>query len=256
MAQGDVTFALGIPHAPWKPERVESFARLGKALFGPHVPVETQGADKLRYRVFSDREPNWVWSYKLWSWACETGATHLLQLQDDAIVAPDFWRHLRAMVAAVPDGVIGLESVHPVAAQCVGPWYTTPDMLIGPGYVVPIPQLRMFLEWRSILRKGAIESVSEDTMLGLWTFFTGRRIWHPTPTIIDHDTDLPSTYGNDGHKYRRPEFTWSRGGKSLPASWKPFNTPSVTRFYESTPRLARRWIVGATEEDYQRWLKM
>jgi hypothetical protein len=50
--------------------------------------------------------------------------------------------------------------------------------------------------------------LSEDTMLGLWCAVTRRKVYHPIPTPIDHDTSIPSTYGNDEHHYRKPLVTW------------------------------------------------
>jgi hypothetical protein len=245
MAKEAVTFALGIPHTPWRPERVESFERLQEQL----------GSCSDEYvRVFSDREPNWSWSSKMWRWATETDASHFLTLQDDAIVAPDFWRHLRNLTSAVPDQIIGLESVHPASQSVPGCWYRTPDCLIGVGYVVPMQTLRDFLEWRSKLRKGAIETITEDTMLGLYAMHTGRGVWHPVPTIIDHDTELPSTYDNDAHMFRRPLVTWDH--REIPRDWTPREVTALPRFYKATPKHLRRWVVGATEEDFQRWLAM
>lgn len=252
-----ITFALGIPHASWKPERKKSLFELalcladeGRGQFLSEGHGSLGGSDA---RIFADREPNYAWSGKLWKWASETDATHLLQLQDDALVCPEFWAQLHAMVSAVPDKVIGLESAHPVAKDLPDTWYTTPDMLIGVGYVVPTTLLQEFLVWRSTeLRPGGLESVNEDQLLGLWCFVTGRKIWHPVPTIIDHDTSLPSTYGNDEHQDRRPTVTWK--DRPLPGTWRPGVVVHAPRFYRDTPRLARRWVKGATEEDYQRWI--
>ena len=243
-----VSVALGIPHAPWRSERIVSYRRLASQLL-ENVSIELAG-----HRVFADREPNYSWSAKLWQWAVDTGATHLLQLQDDVIVAPNFWSHLGRMLEGVPNGVIGLEAVHPNVANVTGCWYKTYDCLIGVGYVVPTTLLRDFLEWRSKLRKGAIESVSEDTLLGVWCMVTDHGVWHPVPTIVDHDVDLPSTYGNDAHGHRKPLVTWQ--DRPVTMCWKPVGVPNLGRFYEATPRLARRWIVGATEEGYQRWMEM
>lgn len=241
MAQETVTFALGIPHTPWKPERVKSFERLRDQLvtFGEAT------------KVFTDREPNYYWSERMWGWATKANATHFLTLQDDAIVCPDFWRRLRSMVYAVPDQIIGLEAIHPHGKNVQGCWYRTKDCLVGVGYVMPMNVLRDFLEWRSKLRKGGIETITEDTLIGVYALSTGRDIWHPKPTIIDHDTELPSTYKNDEHKYRRPSVTWK--DEPLPVDWTPRDVPQIGRFYEASARMARRWIPGATEENYQRW---
>ena len=243
----DVSFALAIPHTPWKTERRESLERLTDALeIGDGQPFLHH------FRTFCDREANYVWSEKLWTWAAGSGCSHLLQLQDDAIVAPNFWTHLRAMVEANPLHVIGLEAAHPHGPNVEGCWYATTDMLIGVGYIVPIPALREFLEWRGKLRKGAVESLNEDQMLGLWCFVTERFIYHPVPTLIDHDTEIPSTYKNDDHQHRRPTVTWR--DRPMPEWWTANRVPNFGRFYQATPKLARRWVPGVTEEDFAKWV--
>ncbi len=255
------TFALAIPHTPWIPERVASLRRLKGQLgidascisyasatnFSHHHGEPTHG-----YREFRDREPNRAWSEKLWAWGLDTGAEYMVQLQDDVIVAPEFWTHLHAMVATWPDRIIGLESVHDMAPRVLedgSHWYTTADMLIGVGYVIPRGTLALFLDWRRHLVDGW--ECHEDTLLGVYCLATGTRIWHPVPTVIDHDVGLASTYGNDAHTHRRPTRTLARGGSC--DGWpRAQHTPHLGRFYSHTPQLARRIVRDVTREHYSR----
>jgi hypothetical protein len=140
------TIALAIPHTPWIPERVESRNHLLDAL-----GIDTMGYDPgtraempaFAFSMFCDREANKVWSQRMFRWAIATGATHLLQLQDDALVAPRFWPILRAMIEAQPNRIIGLEATHPltpVQHRAGRRWYRD-HWLIGVGYVIPCWQL-------------------------------------------------------------------------------------------------------------------
>lgn len=248
------SIAIAIPTtADWMPERAASLARLREGLspFPPYV-----GA----VREFRDREPNREWSRKLWTWGLEVGADYLLQLQDDVIVAPRFWDHLSAMLAAVPDEIIGLEAAHPwgprLAASGVR-WYTTADMLIGVGYVIPHAVLDEFLRWRaSELVDGW--HADEDMLLCCFCMATGRRIWSPIPTVIDHDVELASNYGHENHTHRRPSVTWK--DKPIPLAdigpsilaWTPNGTPHLGRFYDHTPALCRRIVRGFGEDQFWR----
>lgn len=226
-----VSFCIGIPNTPWIPERRVSLGHLWEAL-------DLDDDDKV-FKVFDEKEPNWSWSQKLWGWATTTECTHLLQIQDDVKVGPEFWPTLQAMVEARPFDVIGLESVLPAGET----WYSTADGLIGVAYVFPVPLIREFLTWRATeLRGEGYKFLNEDQVLGLWCFVTGRQILHPSTTIIDHDTSLSSTYGNDRHPHRRPARTSVRGDP-LPASWNGF-VIHVGRFYQDTPGLARKWVKG------------
>lgn len=250
-----ISLALAIPHTPWIPARVESVRRLREEL--------GYMASGSLYREFTDREPNYVWSARMWTWGAETDATHFLTLQDDAIVAPHFWPALRAMIEAVPDQVIGLEVVHraaPALAAQGHRFFTTTDCLIGVGYVLPTELLRAFFEWRSTaLNEGAIEAITEDTLLAIWCMVTGHRIWHPLPTIIDHDTTLESNYGNDSHQNRRPLVRWDTHPEcplEHAQNWCQGPAPvHLGRFYQATPGLAAKWVKDYGPEDYARHMR-
>lgn len=256
--------ALAISHTPWVPARVESLGRLVEQL-GPLGRTDLPGTE---VRVFSDRAPNWAWSEEMWRWGAETQAQHVVFLQDDVIVAPNFFPALHAMLEAVPDQVIGLEAAHPYGKRLAlegHRWYTTGDFLVGPGYVLPRALLGEFLKWRrDALRPHAVEYITEDTMIGLWCWCTRRRIWHPIPTIIDHDLTIESTYGNGAHKHRRPSVTWKDTdvvgfelGALENAEWwergygdfgdsgpeEPHQgPPHLGRVYNATPWTARMWL--------------
>lgn len=224
-----ITFSLAISHTPWIEERVRSVHRLLEELgvlayededpdTGSLIAHGLTCPDAIDVRLVSDRAPNDQWSERMWKRSAETDATHCLFLQDDVEVAPRFWAALRAIVETRPDDIIGLEVAHPIARPLAGEdvrLFTTADMLVGPGYVIPRDVLVEFLIWRAEKLRdgwrtaaGGKPAITEDTMIGVFALTTGRRIVHPIPTIIDHDTSIPSTYGNDWHTNRRPHVTW------------------------------------------------
>jgi hypothetical protein len=239
-----MTFALAIPHCPWLSERVQTLNRL-KSELGPHDPAF----------VFGEREPNWSWSGKLWQWGLDTGADYLVQLQDDCIVDGQFWQRLQMMVDAVPDQIIGLETAHPLARHLYETghqWCTTADGLIGVGYVLPRAVLAEFMAWRSKLPETAVRAINEDTLIDVWAYTVGRKVWHPLPTIIDHDTQVRSVYANDHHPNRRPVASTIMG--DLPkGDWS--NTVGVRHlglFYGVTvPTAAQQLTPGLMRVDDQ-----
>jgi hypothetical protein len=206
-----IAVALGLPHTPWIPERVKSFDRLRRTL-------DASGSAE-HGKVFDERESNRVWPGKLWRGGIMTGASHLLQLQDDVIPCEKFWPVYRAMLEAVPDQIIGLEANHPLGPEMYRTgrrWYRTRAWLVGVGYSWPLDPklpngLPAFVRWCDA-NPELVEANNEDSLVNLWAQAHGFDIWHPVPTIIDHDTGVPSTYGNDGHHewsmHRRPTVTW------------------------------------------------
>lgn len=214
-----------MPHAPWISARVESLARLLTELFVPaHIPID--GASQLcmsgtladgltRLRVFDEKCPNWKWSRDLWAWAAETSATHLVQLQDDVITAPNFWAALSAMVEAMPNQIIGLQGAHEkfrTLAKEGHRWASSSAWMVGVGYIIPRETLPALLAYRDGLPAAVVQATNEDDLISRFCMDTGHMIMHPIPTIIDHDTSIESTYGNGEHMFRRPTVTWREYG--------------------------------------------
>lgn len=205
-------FVVGYPHTPWIPARVESMARLEREL-DIHESI-------VAARQFTEKAPNWKWSGDMWRWAlaqCEaTGASHFLSIQDDARVAPRFWQALRAMVIANPHAALGLEAVHPagpaIAVRGLR-WYSTCAWLIGVAYVLPVRFLRELLVWRDAQPSWRIRQTNEDTLINDFCGEHGHRVFHPVPTIVDHDVAIASTYENDLDTHRRPTVTWRDGAR-------------------------------------------
>jgi hypothetical protein len=264
------SIALAVPWCPWIPERVESMKRLRAALGITAMAMPSSIPDD-GYREFTDKAPNDQWSEAVWTWlATSTRADWCLQLQEDALVAPNFWPALAAFLWDLPKSadLVGLQVPHhaaPALARDGVRRFTTADMLIGVGYLVRRTALAEFLSWRDALREGwrtpvppqGLPSLTEDTMLAVWAMTTGRRIWHPIPTLVDHDTSMRSVWGNDAAANRRSLVTWrdcDLDVKTLedPRTWNRGPVPHLGRFYDATPAMALRWIPGFTSADYQR----
>lgn len=216
------TIALCIPHTPWVPVRVEAMKRLKESL-GLRFSDPFADAKRLRdesgpqhYLELTDKAPNDVWSVAMWKWMLKTGADFCLTLQDDALVAPCFWPALRAMLTQLPKGhVLGLSGVHPMAREIARRghrWYRTKSWVIGWAYGWWREDLERFLEWR-LSDEGekvtqAILPNGEDALQNIYIPSHGLDVWHPVPTIVDHDTSIDSSYDNDDHGHRRPWVTW------------------------------------------------
>lgn len=191
------TFSLAVPHTPWVPARVESVKRL--------APVLDE-----RHRIFTERAPNWQWSRTVWRWMADQAADYAVQLQDDVIPAPHFWSTLEAMCAATNAPAIGLHAGHPagpsLAAQGAR-WYRTRSWVVGVGYVLRGDIACALADYRDAHEDEAKQH-NEDDFIGRFLAARGIDVWHPIPSIIDHDVSVPSTYGNDAHTLRRPSVLW------------------------------------------------
>ncbi len=245
-----VSFSITITHDMSKPERRASHLRLLEQL------EENDGAIVESSVTESTPGPWWVWSELQWSKAAELDVDASIFLQDDVEASPDFWTVVDAMVRGRPDDIIALSCAHPAARTIFmqgKPGYTTTDGLIGIGYIFPQVVLREFVEWRlTELAKGALQRIVDDALINVFAMATGRAIFHPVPTVIDHDLEIASTntVEKDGRRtddgaYRRPLVTWRdfdrapvepTKGPVLDAmhdpEWWAQEVPHLGRFYE------------------------
>jgi hypothetical protein len=205
------SFALAIPHAPWIPERAENMRRLsrepGLTCFEDDFCTWT--------KIFDEKAPWPERSVRRWEWAISTGATHFVQLEDDVVVAPHFWRSLAAMVRAWPEDTICLASTHSMAPMVVAQGrrsYFTPR-LIGWGCAWPMPRTAAILAHAKEGHLAAFASrpgkPCEDTFLAEFFVQRGIPIRHPCPTIVDH-LHMVSTNGEDFdlHTNTQASVTW------------------------------------------------
>lgn len=197
--------AISVAHAAHVPERADRCKRmLGQLGF---FRGDWSGTIVHSAHIETHRGPPHEWSLRQWQGAlADERAAHALLLNDDLILCDDFLATLERVIEARPNHIINLYNTHALAHEAVRrglSWLTSVDGLIGNAYVLPVPALRAFLDWReNALTTGTVEELSEDQLLNLWAMANGFLIWHTVPALVDHDTSIPSCYGNI--QMRRP----------------------------------------------------
>jgi hypothetical protein len=179
------------------------------------------------YREFTEKAP---WPERMltrWKWALETQKDWFLALEDDVVVAPDFWRILEAMCIAWPNEFIGLSATHSlgpsVALQGRRSYYT--PKLLGWAWACPMYVLEALYE-KAI--SGDLESFSsthpqdcEDSYIirslfdvpGLPNGVKQLMPRYPVPTITDQ-LYLPTTNPlmpngeSDNYTHMKASVTW------------------------------------------------
>lgn len=224
--------ALAIPHLPDGGARDASMQRL-RARLGIReemLPIEDY------YREFTEKLPNHEWAHRVWTWFasredCEWG----VQLQDDTLT-PDgkyFWPILRAQLAAALGDVVGLATVHPRAPALLRAghrWFRTRAWTIGWGVAYRTRWVRdVLLPWREQVLEHALVS-NEDSFVNDCVAAHGGSVYHPIPSLVDHDLSLESTYASvdDGHRRSTVYLlsnmhasTFDVGEMSSPDFWRP-----------------------------------
>jgi SAM-dependent methyltransferase len=200
-------FSIHILHNPRRPERVKSLTRLTKAVGGFPAIHDDPGSDA------QFNEYRWEWAI-----GC-TQDSHAVFLDDDVEVCPNFREAVAKVIAAKPGEVIGLHAIHPqcaLAGRAGEQWVTSDDATYGPAMIIPIPVLREFLEWRraalkpeEVARGGPQGNVGSDVLVGLFCMESGRKVWHPVPTLTDQDASIPSNFGHDADDgTKRTVWNW------------------------------------------------
>jgi|HubBroStandDraft_6_1064221.scaffolds.fasta_scaffold101732_2 hypothetical protein len=206
--------AIALPHLlPCSDARAQSFARLVEGLtsqkpdFSDWKQEET--VEIIGPKVFSDKEPNWSWAAKMWDWSEETGADFLLTLQDDVILAAEFWPWLMHVIEEKVSGTVSyaicLHNPHPAAKMLYRGGFdaiVSKDMWIGVANLIPRELLIRFNLWRRGLGEKA-HQITEDSLFAAWCLKSGTKIMSPIPTYVQHDVSVGgSLYGNDKHRNR------------------------------------------------------
>jgi len=196
------TFALGVSHCPWLPDRAANMKIVRPLLKSRGVP----------YYEETGRAPNNVWSRRLWGWGVSQPVTHGIYAQDDLRFADVFWGVVEAMVRAVPNRIIALIGNHPMSEQALAQghvWYRCCETL-GSGYIVPTTMMREYLQWYDALPPGFAAGNCEDYLLSRWQYETGRRAWCPIPAVIQtQDEAIKTSNPRVEYPFRRSYLDWT-----------------------------------------------
>ena len=221
---------LGIPtSAAFRPERRASLDRLRMQL-GPWTN------DASTYFEVADKCPHPDWSRRLWETGRDMTAgdptAQFVTIQDDVVVPDNFAAILQAIYSIWPDRIVSLFNVHPISrelARAGGKMYRSRAFVLGVGYSIPGSLMVEFCEFRK-RNDQAARMRSEDSFVALWAVETGRDIYHPMPSLVEHDLSMPSTWGADQH-----------GNRSATVSFRDYSAAELERpdfwVHPGTPRL-------------------
>jgi hypothetical protein len=118
-------------------------------------------------------------------------ASHHLTFNDDVLPFPGFWQAVHAMVDLLPDQIICLLTTRRVPTDRLiaegRSWFVSDGNLWGAGVLYPAAVL---LEARAWIDAHISEAYPhDDGAVGLWCRATGRKIWHPVWSLIEHVGD-------------------------------------------------------------------
>ena len=195
-----------------------------------------------------DTEPEVIWDRHGDRWdtgrramqAYGPGATHMLVIQDDAIVSRDLVAGVERALRQVPASSgtptpLSLytgrrKAFRKVLHQHVGArrvsWLTMPSLYWGVGVVMPVELIGPMIAWGD----GHPEIPNYDLRMGAWLASEGITVWYPWPSLVDH-RHSPSLVAGRSSSRRRHAYRfigteksalsqrWDRGVAKIP-HWK------------------------------------
>jgi hypothetical protein len=228
----NVWTSLGVIHAPHAPDREEMLDRLLHRLHP--LPKRV-----LPLCVHQELEPPRMWARRAWQWALSTSADFHVVINDDVNAPPIFWPALSAMLEHLPPRtVLGLATVSPAQTEWHARgerWLTDGHGVVGWAYGMWREDMQLLVDEEAKLPpdhrspghdecKPDCPHWHEDSWMTETLSKHGRSVWHPIPSIVQHDTTLASMYGNDHHKTRRAPVTWEQFTDEQvcsPDFWRP-----------------------------------
>lgn len=123
--------------------------------------------------------------------------THLLLLQDDALLCKDFVATVEAIGAAVPNEWVSLFTTSKKAARAHenGARWVTCDRTWGVANLLPVWMVNDFLKW---VAKYPSPSKSSDGRFFAYLLSHERRAWFPMPSVVEHGGAGRSESGHGG----------------------------------------------------------
>jgi hypothetical protein len=142
--------------------------------------------------------------------ASAAAGTHVVILEDDAVVCEDFTAHVARLIEARPTHLLGLyvgrefpprhQSLIRGLVRGRPAWLDDPKLTEAlrwaVGYVMPVADIPAVL---AQLRAGSQQRwLDTDKRVGAWHAAHGR-LSYPFPSPVDHDDDVPSTLSRARH---------------------------------------------------------
>jgi len=235
----EIKYTPQILYSPWLPGRSQSLLRIG-SLLGDIRTHECKG---------SQRE------FMLSRWYAASNAadaakeTHVVMFDDDALFCPQHARErLDEIIKSKPREIIALhnpcvDSLEAMYAK--EKWVTSDDATIGSGVIFPLSVFEEFLVWiNNNLKEGALDAANQfgmDALYGMFAVCTKRLVYHPIPTIMDQDTKLVSSQGNEDTPGRNTVCNWRDG--PIPESYDDDGPHlHMGRWFPGLQALIEEWV--------------
>jgi len=132
-------------------------------------------------------------------------ATHHIVLQDDAVIGKHFYANVVKALTALPtQSLLSLylgksrpyadkvKMAFNIATITGSSFISTPALLWGVGFVIPVKDILSMLEYTKQYRSSLY-----DTRIGLYYRDMGQPVYYSTTSLVDHNDSLPSLMQHD-----------------------------------------------------------
>ncbi|WEH43923.1 NAD-dependent epimerase/dehydratase family protein [Streptomyces sp. AM 2-1-1] len=182
------------------------------------------------------------------SWNCVgSTATHHIVLQDDVLLADDFFSHVEAVAAAVPDEAVAFyegwegrnSGVVRLGALTGAQWgYAIDEHVPSLALMLPAEAARGYAKFAAQHGDGW----PYDVVMQRYLKALGMRVRIAVPSTVDHD-DVPSLAGNSKHGWRRATYFAEKADAVTSQACADFDVVPFYQYGESkcAVRYGARW---------------
>lgn len=129
-----------------------------------------------------------IWKNAKKAWSKITNCSHILVLQDDLLIPPNFNVIVDKIINLLPNNIISLYSPRHIKYFPDSHW-TTSNRVTGQALLMPTNFSRQWLRWCDKYclpsqKKGL--SDGDDIRLGAWMHATNKIAWYPSPSVVQH----------------------------------------------------------------------
>ena len=165
--------AVAVVHAPWFEDRRSVVADLRESC---------SDADAFAEIHATEYESRTRTNTRAWTWGVESGASHIVVLEDDVELCSEFVAAVRKLIGQCEDVPLSLFNKKAVHDE---PWIVTNTGITAQAICMPADLASEYARWTGKPSNSAL-AARPDKALQAFLYLKDRPVWIPTPGFVDH----------------------------------------------------------------------
>lgn len=187
--------AIGLMHAPWAPGRPKLLSRVLDSL---------NDTSEIDFKIIEDTNHDGIWgtARRCWDFTTSCDAEYAMVMQDDMMPCKNFLQAAQRIIEICGSRVVSFYSPSNAgthAAESRGQsWHSSLDAGWGGSVMIPMSVAMEFLKWVDEYLLPDFLPDQDDTRLNLFLMLHNLKIFHTSPSLIEHIGKDASVVGHAG----------------------------------------------------------